>query len=273
VSSYAVWIVDAFAERAFTENPAGVVIDHDLSDAQMQSVAAELNLSETAFLRPRDDCWDLRWFTPAMEVELCGHATIASAHVLWSEGHAPADLPLVFATASGPIGARRDAELIEIDLPAATLRAIAPSAEVLAALGGLRPEAMAVTEHAIAGERNLLAVLPDADAVRDLRIDAGALARAPEGGLIVTARADAGDSVDAVHRYFAPAVGIDEDPVTGSAACALAPYWAPLIGRDTLRMRQLSARGGELRVRPAGDRVLVAGPAVTVVRGALVAWG
>jgi PhzF family phenazine biosynthesis protein len=266
------WIVDAFADRAFAGNPAGVIVGSDLSEARMQAVASELNLSETAFLRRRSDGdWDLRWFTPAAEVALCGHATVASAHVVWSEDLAPADQPLVFHTASGRIGARRDGALIEIDLPAAPVRAIAPTREVLKALGGLQPDAMAVTEHPTRRERNLLAVLADADAVRDLRIDGVALAQAPEGGLIVTARADDGDSVDAVHRYFAPAVGIEEDPVTGSAACALAPYWTPLLGRATLRLRQLSMRGGELRVTLAGDRVRVAGPAITVVRGTLLA--
>ena len=266
------WIVDAFADQAFAGNPAGVVVANDLPEARMQAVASELNLSETAFVHRRGDGdWDLRWFTPAAEVALCGHATVASAHVLWSEGLAPADRPLAFHTASGRIGARRDGAMIEIDLPAAPVRTIAPTPEVVRALGGLRPEAMAVTEHATTRERNLLAVLADAGAVRDLRIDRAALAQAPEGGLIVTARADAGDSVDAVHRYFAPALGIDEDPVTGSAACALAPYWTPLLGRTTLRLRQLSARGGELRVSLAGDRVRVAGPAITVVRGTLLA--
>ena len=259
--------VDAFAAGPFTGNPAAVcLLDGDAtpSDGWMAAVAAEMNLSETAFVQPRDDGdgdWELRWFTPKVEVDLCGHATLATAHVLWTEGHTAADL-IRFHTRSGVLTAGQADEGIELDFPALENTPVAPPDGLAAALGVV-PVATARNIH------DLLAELPDADTVRTLVPDHTAIAEIDARAIVVTARSD-DDRYDFVSRCFGSRVGIGEDPVTGSAHCALATYWAPRLGRTDFHAYQASARGGALRVTLKGDRVQLGGTAVTVARGELV---
>lgn len=248
-------IVDAFTARPSAGNPAAVVtLDEPAPEAWMQAVAAEMNLSETAFVTPD---LALRWFTPKAEVSLCGHATLAAAHVLWEDGRTEEELP--FGTASGTLPARRRGEEIVLDFPARPADRQAPGGAEGLVPGGVLVGATATGD--------VLVELPDAAAVEAVRPDLGRLAALPVRGLIVTAPGD-GAPYDCVSRFFAPAVGVPEDPVTGSAHCTLAPHWAARLGRRKLHARQASARGGELGLELSGDRVLIAGSAVTVVRGA-----
>jgi PhzF family phenazine biosynthesis protein len=258
--------VDAFTAERFRGNPAAVCLLGEAAEPEwMQQVAAEMNLSETAFLHPMDDGrFGLRWFTPTVEVQLCGHATLAGAHVLWTEGGAPADLALQFATASGELVATQDDGRIALDFPATPATEVEPPDGLLEALGVAgRPRWVG------RGRFDHLVELGDEQAVRDLRPDLARLGATEGRGTIVTARAST-PGVDFVSRFFAPAVGVDEDPVTGSAHCALGPFWAERLGKDDLLGYQASARGGLVGVRVAGDRVLLAGQAVTVLRGQLV---
>jgi PhzF family phenazine biosynthesis protein len=262
--------VDAFTDRAFGGNPAAVcLLDGPRDDGWMQALAREMNLSETAYLLPRADGWDLRWFTPAFEVSLCGHATLASAHVLWEAGRAPRDRPLRFHTQSGVLTARTgEADSIELDFPAEPAIEVAVP-EPLALALGIAPDAV---QWCGRNRLDVLVALADEATVRALTPDFKALAvtTRPDRGVIVTARS-ASPEFDFVSRYFAPACGIDEDPVTGSAHCCLAPFWAAHLERTELRAWQASARGGSLRVRVRGDRVDLIGRAVTVLRGELMA--
>jgi PhzF family phenazine biosynthesis protein len=268
-------VVDAFTDRPFAGNPAAVCLltgDRWPDETWMQAVAAEMNLSETAFAHPLTDRtsadWGLRWFTPTVEVDLCGHATLATAHVLHTDGAAPDAVR--FASRSGVLvtHAAPDGRLT-LDFPAAPVEAT-PAPDGLAAALGAEPTATFGT--GVLGD--LLAVLPDEAAVRGLAPDLPALAdlsrRAHLRGVIVTAPA-AGDGHDFVSRFFAPAVGVAEDPVTGSAHTALAPYWSARLGRDTLVGRQVSARGGLVHTEVRGDRVHLSGHAVTVLDGTLQA--
>jgi PhzF family phenazine biosynthesis protein len=260
-------IVDAFAEEPFTGNPAGVcLLEAWPEDAWMQRVAAELHLSETAFAHPRPDGdWALRWFTPTVEVDLCGHATLASAHALWEDGHLASDAPARFHTRSGLLTARREGTRIVLDFPAKHAVAEPLRADLTSALGA--------SEVRWSGRNafDYLLELSDEGAVRALAPDHGALARLPVRGVIVTARAETGRPYDFVSRFFAPGSGIAEDPVTGSSHCALAPYWVERIGRNPLVGYQASARGGTVGVEVAGDRVRLSGTAVTVLRAQLLA--
>ena len=255
--------VDAFADRAFTGNPAAVcILPAPREEGWMRDVAAEMNLSETAFLHPEGDGWRLRWFTPEVEVDLCGHATLATAHVLWEGGHLPADAQARFHTRSGLLTARRAGEWIELDFPAKPLLD-APPPEGLAEALGVAPV------HVGRSHFDVLVEAASEDEVRELRPDMGRLMAVEARGVIVTARAVRGAEYDFVSRFFAPRVGVNEDPVTGSAHCVLAPYWAAKLGRDELVGYQASRRGGTVRVRSADDRVHLAGRAVTVLRGEL----
>jgi PhzF family phenazine biosynthesis protein len=250
--------VDAFTDTPFRGNPAAVcLLPKPAPETWMHNVAREMNLSETAFLVRRGDVFDLRWFTPVVEVDLCGHATLASAHVLWESGELPAGKPARFETRSGALGAVRDGSWIEMDFPAEPARETEAPADLHGALG---------VEPRWVG-RNRLDYLVEVDseaAVTGLRPDFGKLRGLTARGVVVTARS-ASPGRDFVSRYFAPAFGIDEDPVTGSAHCCLGPYWAERLGRDELTGYQASARGGIVRVLPRGGRVLLRGRAVTVL--------
>lgn len=261
--------IDAFTDAPFAGNPAAVcLLDRPPPDEWMQQLAAEMNLSETAYLVPGDGdedppTWHLRWFTPVTEVDLCGHATLASAHHLF-ENRGVEAATLRFETRSGPLLATRRPEgWIELDLPADDPHEAAAPAGVLAALG-VRPEAVIAVAS---GRQGLLVELSDAEAVEGLRPDHASLARTDVGCVIVTS-VGAG-LYDVVSRFFAPGVGIEEDPVTGAAHTTLAPYWAAKLGKDELLAHQVSARGGVLRVQLAGTRVHLAGRAVTVFRARL----
>jgi predicted PhzF superfamily epimerase YddE/YHI9 len=250
-------VVDAFTDTAFTGNPAAVCELADAApEAWMQSVAAEMNLAETAFLVPRAAGeWDLRWFTPTVEVDLCGHATLASTHVL--------GVPARFHTRSGVLSCAPAADgWIEMDFPALPPTVAAADEQLLRALGTADVYTVATSRF------DLLVELASADAVRALQPDLVALRSLGARGIIVTAPGD-GEGIDMVSRFFAPGAGIDEDPVTGSAHCVLAPFWAARTGRTTLVGHQTSARGGLVRMRLEGDRVILGGKAVTVWSGAL----
>ena len=257
--------IDAFTAAPFAGNPAAVVLLEGPSDpAWMQNVAREMNLSETAFVHPEGDGFPLRWFTPAVEVELCGHATLATAHALWETGRLARGEKARFRTLSGTLTAEWRDGWIELDFPANPPSEGAPPAGLLDALG---------LDAARWVGRNRFDALVEVDsvaAVRAVAPDFGALRRVPVRGVIVTAASDEA-GCDFVSRFFAPAVGIDEDPVTGSAHTALGPYWRGRLGKDAFAARQVSARGGELRVRVAGERVRIAGQAVTVLTGELAA--
>ena len=256
------FLVDAFTSTPFAGNPAAVcLLDAPADETWMQSVAAEMNLSETAFVVPEGDAFGLRWFTPTVEVDLCGHATLATAHALWSEGRAAPGGTITFATRSGALTATDGGEVITLDFPANPAVESDLPAELLAALGVL-PVRTAMTEN----EWCLVEVASEAE-VRAATPDVAVLAAHPI--IVLTAAAETA-GFDIASRVFGPKYGIDEDPVTGAAHCILAPWWAPRLGRDTIRAAQVSARGGDLHVTLAGDRVLLGGRAVTVVRGDLL---
>jgi PhzF family phenazine biosynthesis protein len=255
--------VDAFASRPFTGNPAAVcVLPAPRDERWMQDVAREMNLAETAFLHPEDDGYRLRWFTPAAEVALCGHATLASAHVLWEDGHLPPGEPARFHTRSGVLTAERRDDWIELDFPATPAEPTAPPPVLVAALGAA-PRWVGRTRF------DYLVELASEEAVRTLAPDLAELAALDARGVIVTSRG-ASAAYDFVSRFFAPGIGVPEDPVTGSAHCALAPFWAARLGKTAMTGFQASARGGVVRVRWAGERVVLGGQAVTVLRGELL---
>lgn len=255
------FLVDAFADRPFVGNPAAVALaDTPLSEPMMQALAMEMNQAETAFpvRRADGDGYDLRWFTPKAEVALCGHATLATAHVLWTEGLSDAPT-LRFYTRSGVLACERLSNgQIAMDFPATPPETCEPPDGLAEALG-------ATPVWPGRSRFDVFARLDDAEAVRALQPDLAALARLDARGVIVTAPGD--DGFDCISRFFAPTVGVPEDPVTGSAHCAIAPYWAEQTGQTTLRAYQASPRGGELGLEVRGDRVILRGHAVTVVRG------
>lgn len=260
-----IYQVDAFTDQPFHGNPAGVCfLSAPRPNQWMQCVASEMNLSETAFLLQENVGYRLRWFTPAVEVDLCGHATLASAHVLWQDGHLPEGRQARFHTRSGLLTADRRGDWIELDFPAKIAVPAEAPAELLAALG-------------IAGAkfvgRNAFDYLVEVDSeemVRALSPDHTTLRKVPVRGVIVTARSSSRE-FDFVSRFFAPGSGVDEDPVTGSSHTALGPYWAGILGKSEFTAFQASARGGVVKVQVRGDRVLLGGQAVTVMTGELVA--
>ena len=257
--------VDAFASRPFSGNPAGVcVLSAPRDERWMQDVAAEMNLAETAFLHPENEGYRLRWFTPTVEMPLCGHATLASAHVLWEEGRLPADRQARFHTHSGLLTADRRGDWIELDFPA-TPPAPAPAPpELTAALGGnVAPRWVGRSKF------DYLVELDSEATLRALTPNLAALEKVEARGTIVTSRATT-PGYDFVSRFFAPRAGVPEDPVTGSAHCALTPFWSERLQRTDMTAYQASPRGGVIRVRLAGDRVMIAGQAVTVLRGELL---
>ena len=261
--SIPIYQVDAFADRSFAGNPAAVCLLTKPRDAAwMQDVAAEMNLSETAFPVPREDGYDLRWFTPEVEVDLCGHATLASAHVLWETGHLPVDRSARFHTRSGVLTARRDGDWIEVDFPAFPAEAVTPPVDLLEGLG-----AQSVSVSLARSGQNYVVEMQSEAAVLRLQPDFGRFRRL-KMGVIATAPSD-DPQVDFVSRYFGSAFGIDEDPVTGSAHCVLGPYWQERLGKSAFIAHQISRRGGVLRIRVEGERTFIAGQAVTVLRGEL----
>jgi PhzF family phenazine biosynthesis protein len=229
----------------------------------MQAVAAEMNLAETAFLHRENDGFRLRWFTPTVEVELCGHATLASAHVLWESGYLWAEEEARFYTLSGMLTARLLEGWIELNFPAVPEEAVDAEPELLSALGIDEPRYVGRNKF------DYLIEVRSAAEVRALKPDYKRLANRGGRGVMVTARDESGE-YDFISRFFAPAAGIDEDPVTGSAHCGLAPYWAAKLDKNEMTAFQASARGGLVRVAVAGDRVLLRGQAVTVLRGMLL---
>lgn len=258
-----IYQIDAFASEPFKGNPAGVCMLHEPKGKPwMQGVAAEMNLSETAFALPRAaGDFDLRWFTPAVEVVLCGHATLATAHILWETGVLSLDRQARFHTASGLLTADRLGDAIELGFPVSPPEPVKPPSGLLEALG--------VSATYVGRTRfDYLVEVDDAAVVRDAVPDFPGLKRLGVRGVMITAEGD--DVFDFVSRFFAPGAGIDEDPVTGSAHCALAPYWAKKAGREELVGHQVSARGGVVHCRVAEDRVFLSGHAVTVLRGELL---
>jgi PhzF family phenazine biosynthesis protein len=252
--------VDAFTSNVFSGNPAAVcLLDAWIDDRLLQSIAAENNLSETAFLVRTETGFDIRWFTPVTEVALCGHATLASAFVLFACRNWPADVVRLQTRKSGVLTVTRRDDLLEMDFPARPADPRTPPA-------GLQ-EALRITPEKVLGStEDLMVVLADESAVRDVRPDFGALERVACRGAIVTAR---GDRSDFVSRFFAPRVGIPEDPVTGSAHCVLIPYWAGVLGKNVLHAFQVSKRGGELFCRYAGERVTISGRAALYLEGTI----
>ena len=255
--------MDAFTDEVFSGNPAAVCLLSGPADAVwMQSVAREMNLSETAFVEARSGGYGLRWFTPMAEVGLCGHATLASAHVLYETGLAADGQPIRFESVSGPLIATREAEEIVLDFPVRPAAPMAPPFGLLPALG------LSGADWAGRSEDDFLVVLDAEEEVVRLQPDMSALSHISARGVIVTAPTSR-PGTDFVSRFFGPAVGVPEDPVTGSAHCTLAPYWAQRLGLAEMTGYQASARGGRVRVRVQGDRVMLAGAAVTVFSASL----
>lgn len=254
------WQVDAFTDRPFGGNPAAVCwLENEASTDWMQSLAQEMNLSETAFVRRINDGLELRWFTPTIEVDLCGHATLATAKAIWADELVPADQPLKFHTRSGILTVRRNNELIELDFPATPATEIAPSKELLESVG-IKPTFVGQSKF------YQLMIVDSPEIVRSIQPDIGKLMQVPTLGLIVSAASD-DPKYDFESRFFAPRMGVDEDPVCGSAHCCLTPYWGQRLGKKNLTAYQASARGGVLHLRWEGDRVILGGQAVVVWRG------
>ncbi len=261
--SLKIYQVDAFTDKPFAGNPAGVCILPEVKNEKwMQDVARELNLAETAFLVRQSDGYNLRWFTPAVEVDLCGHATLASAHILWETGQLPVREEARFHTKSGFLSAKQIGKLIEMNFPATPAEPAEPPPGLLQALG-------IKAKYAGKSRFDYLIEIESEKAVRGLNPDFGQIKKLPVRGIIVTSRADTA-GYDFVSRFFAPAAGIDEDPVTGSAHCTLGPFWSKRLGKDSLVAYQASSRGGVVRVRVDGERVHLGGQAVTVFAGELV---
>ena len=254
--------VDAFTSKPFGGNPAAVcVLENSRDDQWMLLVAREMNLSETAFLVKEGDGYRLRWFTPASEVPLCGHATLASAHVLYEEGIIPRTQTIAFQTLSGPLSAKWNDAWIELDFPGLPPVSAEPPDDLLVGLGA-KPRFCGKTKQAWFVE------LESEDAVRKLNPDISAFKKL-DRDVLVSSKSST-QEYDFVSRYFAPLFDIAEDPVTGSAHCMLAPYWSHKLGKNEFRAFQASARGGFLKLRLEGDRVILIGQAVTVLRGELL---
>ena len=255
--------VDAFTATPFAGNPAGVCVLPGPGKADwMQQVAREMNLAETAFLYRRQDGFSLRWFTPTVEVDLCGHATLASAHVLWEEGYLKPEVQARFHTRSGLLTADRKGSWIEMDFPATPVVAAEAPSEVLEGLG---------VKAGFVGKNQFdyLVEVDSEETLRGLKPNLSLLERVPVRGVIVTSRGATGE-FDFVSRFFAPQSGVPEDPVTGSAHCTLAPFWGERLGKTEMRAYQASARGGVVQVRLNGERVGISGQAVTTLRAELI---
>jgi PhzF family phenazine biosynthesis protein len=255
--------VDAFTDKPFSGNPAGVCLLPEPGDERwMQNVAREMNLSETAFLYRQGDAFNLRWFTPATEVDLCGHATLASAHVLWEMGHLSPDEPARFDTHSGRLTAQHQGDWIEMDFPAEPETTVTAPPDLAKALG-VGPKYVGKNRF------DYLVEVDSEKTVRTMQPDFNRLNTIPCRGVIVTSRASS-PGYDFVSRFFAPQAGINEDPVTGSAHCCLGLFWQKRLEKDSFVAYQASPRGGVVRVRVSGERVKLGGQAITVLRGELV---
>ncbi len=258
-----IYQVDAFTDRPFAGNPAAVCVLPEPRDARwMQSVAQEMNLSETAFLLKEAHGFNLRWFTPTTEVDLCGHATLASAHVLWEAGYLGPSEQASFSTRSGLLTAVRKGDWIELDFPAEPEAPATAPPDLAKALG-------ATPKYVGKNRFDYLVEVDCEETVRDLKPDLNTLGKIPARGFIVTSLASS-PSYDFVSRFFAPGAGINEDPVTGSAHCCLGPFWSARSGKNEFIAHQVSPRGGVVQVRVSGARVHLGGKAVTVLRGELL---
>lgn len=254
--------IDAFTDRPFAGNPAAVcLLEQERDAAWMQAVAAEMNLSETAFVRPLSNGFELRWFTPTIEVDLCGHATLAAAHALWSENIVASGSAIRFLSKSGELTCVQRDDLIELDFPATPIEPAEHSDSVCDALG-----CDSIFQGASKFDR--LVLVGSEQVLRSIRPDFARLRDLPSRGVIVTSMSN-NPRFDFVSRFFAPNAGVDEDPVTGSAHCALGPFWSERLGKTEMTAFQASARGGIVRVRIAADRVFLAGHAITVLNGKL----
>lgn len=261
-----IYQVDAFTDRLFSGNPAAVCILDSWPDAVwMQQVAAENNLAETAFVVPRGEDYEIRWFTPSVEVDLCGHATLASAYVIFNELQYPGTTIRFHSRNSGELLVEKREELLILDFPTDSLEPVAEEELFMNLEGclGIRPIAL------LRGKSDLLAVMENENAVRILQPDFGAISKLDARGLIVTAR---GEQVDFVSRFFAPQVGVNEDPVTGSAHTSLIPYWSDKLGKKKLTARQLSERGGDLTCEDREQRCLIGGKARLYLTGEIFPW-
>ena len=267
-SNVGIWQVNAFAERPFTGNPAAVcILDHFPSDGWMQKIAAEMNLSETAFVVPSDDAnaFELRWFTPVTEVDLCGHATLATVHTLFEQGRVDPSLPVRFQTRSGELACHRTGDRFTLDFPATPANTTVDASVEPSLLLALGLKEASVLRN----QFDYLVIVNDEETIVDLRPDFNALASVETRGVVVTASSTR-PGVDFVSRFFAPRCGIAEDPVTGSAHCCLAPYWAERLKKNSLVGYQASHRGGTVECEVVGDRVRLTGRAVTVLEGHLL---
>ena len=263
--SQTIYQVDSFTDKPFAGNPAAVcLLPQERDERWMQDVAREMNLSETAFLVKTRDGYHLRWFTPTAEVELCGHATLASAHILWETGALRPDEQARFHTLSGLLTADRRGDWYEMDFPVKSEIPIGTPPDLIAILG-----AGGQVKNIAANQFDYLVEVASESIVRAIQPDFTRLSKITVRGVIVTSRSDS-PGYDFVSRFFAPAVGVNEDPVTGSAHCFLSPYWSTRLGRNELIGYQASTRGGIVKVRLDGDRVHLGGQAVTVLRGELI---
>ncbi len=258
-----IYKVDSFTNTKFAGNPAGVCfLEQEMDEQWMQGIAREMNLSETAFLLPHRNGYNIRWFTPSVEVDLCGHATLASAHVLYETGNVSPGETIVFHSKSGFLQAAKKGDWIELNFPAVTEEPVSLLPSIALALG-------ITAKYAGLNKFDYLVEVESEKIVRELKPNFALLAMLPCRGVIVTAKSDSPE-YDFVSRFFAPACGIDEDPVTGSAHCCLAPYWSKKLGKTEFMAYQASSRGGVLKLTLQGDRVLLGGQAVTVLKGELV---
>ncbi len=261
--SFPIVQVDAFTDTPFSGNPAAVcILPAQVDEGWMQRVAEEMNLSETAFVVRQEDGYSLRWFTPVSEVDLCGHATLASAHVLWERGHLGSDQTVIFHTKSGILTCGQDDEWIEMNFPITRESPVIPPDALVESIG-LTPRYVGKNEF------DYLVEADSEETVRALAPDFQLLKMVPMRGCIVTAQSD-DPRYDFVSRFFAPGLGVNEDPVTGSAHCCLGPFWARRFQKEELMAYQASARGGVVRIRILGDRILLGGKAVTVLQGDLL---
>lgn len=255
-----IYQVDAFASEVFQGNPAAVcILDHWPDEALMQQIANENNLSETAFAVPVENCFEIRWFTPEMEVALCGHATLATAHVLFNHLKYPEEEICFQSIQSGQLNVKRNGELLTLDFPADKMEEMVVPELIVTAL-------MTPPLKAFRGKTDFMFVFASESEISTMDPDFGLLAQVGGRGVIVTAP---GNDVDFVSRFFAPQTGINEDPVTGSAHTSLTPYWSRVLGKGQLTAKQLSTRGGELICEDKGDRVAISGHAVTYMIGEL----